>query len=45
MRTPRGRTIEGVGVTPDVPAELTLAGLARGKDTVIERAVAEILAR
>ncbi len=45
MRTPKGRSIEGLGVTPDIPTDLTLADLAAGKDTVIERAVAEILGR
>ncbi len=45
LRTPKGKSLEGVGVIPDIPVELTLADLARGKDTVIERAIAELLAR
>jgi len=45
MTTPKGKAIEGVGVVPDIPVEMTLADLAKGIDTVIERAIAELLAR
>ncbi|HYJ30591.1 MAG TPA: S41 family peptidase [Allosphingosinicella sp.] len=34
-----GRRIEGEGVVPDVPVELTLADLAAGRDRVLEAAV------
>ena len=44
MRTPKGKAIEGIGVIPDIPVEMTRADLLRGKDTVIERAIAAILA-
>lgn len=43
MRTPKGRRIEGVGVVPDVPVELRREDLLEGVDTLIERAVQEIL--
>jgi carboxyl-terminal processing protease len=42
MKTPKGRAIEGVGVIPDIPVEMKRKDLFAGKDTVIERAVAEI---
>jgi C-terminal processing protease CtpA/Prc len=45
MRTPKGKSIEGVGVTPDIPVEMTRADHFEGKDVVIERAVAEIMRR
>jgi carboxyl-terminal processing protease len=37
-----GRRIEGEGVVPDVPVELTLADLAAGRDRVLEAAVREL---
>ena len=43
MTTAKGARIEGRGVVPDVPVEITRADLYRGKDTVIERAIAVIL--
>ena len=43
LRTAKGKSIEGVGVVPDIPVEMTRADLLRGKDTVIERAVAAVL--
>jgi carboxyl-terminal processing protease len=43
MTTAKGGRIEGRGVVPDIPVEISRAGLYRGKDTVIERAVAVIL--
>ncbi len=42
MRSPNGRALEGIGVVPDIPVEMTRKDLLVGKDTVIERAVAEI---
>ena len=43
MRTAKGKSIEGIGVVPDIPVEIARADLLQGKDTVIERAVAAIL--
>ena len=43
MTTAKGVRIEGRGVVPDIPVEISRAGLYRGEDTVIERAVAVIL--
>jgi len=43
MKTPKGNSIEGRGVIPDVPVEISRADLLKGKDSVIERAMAEIL--
>lgn len=37
--TPRGRRLEGAGVTPDVPAKLTLADLRAGRDPDLAAAV------
>jgi len=45
MRTAKGKSIEGAGVVPDIPVEMTRADLLRGKDTVVERAIREILRR
>ncbi len=42
FHTPKDKAIEGVGVVPDIPVEMTRADLSRGLDTVIERAVAEL---
>jgi carboxyl-terminal processing protease len=39
-----GRRIEGEGVVPDVPVEVTLRDLAEGRDSVLDRAAA-LLAR
>ncbi len=43
VKSPKGRTIEGIGVIPDIPVEMTRRDLSAGKDSVIERAVAEIV--
>ena len=43
MRTPKGRRIEGAGVVPDIPVEMRREDLLKGVDTVIERAVEELL--
>ena len=43
MTTAKGGRIEGRGVVPDIPVEISRADLYRGKDTVIERAAAVIL--
>ena len=40
--TGKGARIEGRGVIPDIPVEISRADLIMGKDTVIERAVAAI---
>jgi carboxyl-terminal processing protease len=42
MKSPKGRTIEGIGVIPDIPVEMTRTDLFAGKDTVVERAITEI---
>jgi len=39
--TPDGFNIEG-GIPPDIKVDLTEADRARGKDTILERALAEI---
>ena len=36
--TSGGRTLEGNGVTPDVPVKLTIKDIAAGRDTALERA-------
>jgi carboxyl-terminal processing protease len=38
--TPRGRELEGAGVTPDVEVPLTLADLRAGRDAALEAAAA-----
>ena len=43
MTTAKGTRLEGRGVVPDIPVEMSRADLYRGKDTVIERAIAAIL--
>jgi C-terminal peptidase prc len=43
MTTGKGARIEGRGVVPDIPVEISRADLVNGKDTVIERAAAEIV--
>lgn len=45
MTTAKGARIEGRGVVPDIPVEMSRADLYRGKDTVIERAIAILLDR
>ena len=42
LRSPKGRVLEGVGVVPDIAVEMRRKDLLAGKDTVIDRAVAEI---
>jgi carboxyl-terminal processing protease len=42
LTTPMGRRIEGRGVVPDIPVNLTRADLLAGRDTVLERAVGAI---
>lgn len=44
FRSGQGRLLDGVGVTPDVPAELNAADLRRGRDPVVETAAALLLA-
>jgi len=43
MTTAKGTRIEGRGVVPDIPVKISRADLYRGKDTVIERAIAALL--
>jgi carboxyl-terminal processing protease len=43
MTTAKGARVEGRGVLPDIRVEISRADLYRGKDTVIERAIAWIL--
>ena len=45
MTTAKGTRLEGRGVVPDIPVEISRADLYRGKDTVIERAIAALLDR
>ncbi len=40
VRTPKGATIEGVGVEPDEVVRRTIADLTAGRDTVVEAATA-----
>ena len=44
VETPEGETFEGVGIAPDVPVWITPADSAAGRDTILERAVAELAA-
>lgn len=43
MTTARGTRLEGRGVVPDIPVEMSRADLYRGKDTMIERAITALL--
>ena len=43
MTTAKGARIEGRGVVPDIPVEMTRADLYGGKDTVVEQALAALL--
>jgi carboxyl-terminal processing protease len=43
IMTAKGTRLEGRGVVPDIPVEMSRADLYRGKDTVIERAVSTLL--
>ena len=45
IKTPKGHSIEGRGVIPDIPVEISRADLLKGKDSVVERAVAAILSK
>ncbi|HVY69682.1 MAG TPA: hypothetical protein VHH73_07110, partial [Verrucomicrobiae bacterium] len=42
FKTPAGHLIEGDGVTPDVPVQLTRASLLRGHDAQLDAAVKEV---
>lgn len=45
LRTPEGRSIEGVGVEPDVRVRRTVEEIAGGRDTVLEAAVSWLTER
>ena len=40
FKTPDGRSLEGVGVKPDIEVKPTLESLRQGKDLALERALA-----
>jgi carboxyl-terminal processing protease len=43
FKTAKGVLLEGLGVTPDIPVDLTRKALLEGRDPVLEKAVALIL--
>jgi carboxyl-terminal processing protease len=45
FKTPHGVLIEGRGVLPDVPVEITRGELLAGRDPVLEKAISELVKR